>query len=57
MNPKYGIGTALHDSKVYLETTDLFAWTVVIIIISMILEKLLVRLIGKLQKNTEKDAA
>ena len=52
VNPKYGIGTALHDSKVYLETTDLFAWTVVIIIISMILEKLLVRLIEKLQKNT-----
>ena len=51
VNPKYGIGSALHDSKVYLETTDLFAWTVVIIIISMILEKLLVRLIEKLQNK------
>ena len=51
VNPKFGIGTALHDSKVYLETTDLFAWTVVIIIISMILEKILVRLIEKLQKE------
>ena len=51
VNPKYGIGSALHDSKVYLETTDLFAWTVVIIIISMILEKILVRLIEKLQNK------
>ncbi len=51
VNPKFGIGTALHDSKVYLETVDLFAWTVVIIIISMILEKILVRLIGRIGKE------
>ena len=55
VNPKYGIGSALHDSKVYLETTDLFAWTVVIIIISMILEKILVKLIGKLDKTNTKE--
>ena len=46
-NPKFGIGTYLYESKIYLETTDLFAWTAVIIIISVILEKLLVKLIGK----------
>ena len=51
VNPKFGIGTALHDSKVYIETTDLFAWTVVVIIISMILEKILVRLIEKAGKE------
>ena len=45
VNPKYGIGSALHDSKVYLETTDLFAWTAVVIIISIILEKVIVALI------------
>lgn len=54
VNPKYGIGTALHDSKVYIETTDLFAWTVVVIIISMILEKILVRLIEKAGRETKR---
>lgn len=48
INPDFGIGAALFDSKVYLETTDLFAWTVVIIILSFILEKLLVWLVSKL---------
>ena len=47
-NPKFGIGSSLYNAKIYLETTDLFAWTAVIIIISVILEKILVRLIGKI---------
>lgn len=47
-NPKTGIGTALYNSKVYLETTDLFAWTVVIVIISVILERLFVTLLKRL---------
>ena len=42
-SPARGIGTALFNAKIYLETTDLFAWTCVIIIISMVLEKLLVK--------------
>ena len=49
-NPKFGIGTSLYESKIYLETTDLFAWTAIIIIISVILEKLLVKLIGKIYR-------
>lgn len=43
-----GIGAELYNAKIYLETVDLFAWTAVIIIISMILEKLLVRLVRRL---------
>lgn len=39
--PKMSIGTNLYSSKIYLETTDLFAWTAVVIILSVILEKLL----------------
>ena len=51
VNPKFGIGTMLHDSKVYLETADLFAWTLVVIIISIILEKLIVKyLFGRIAK-------
>lgn len=39
--PKYSIGRYLYDSKVYLEISDLFAWTIVIVILSFIFEKLL----------------
>ena len=36
--PKYSIGRMLYQSKVYFETTDLFAWTLVIIILSLLIE-------------------
>ncbi len=38
------VGKALKDSQVYMETAELFAWTAIIIIISLILEKLLAKL-------------
>lgn len=38
------IGKALKDSQVYMETSELFAWTAIIIVISLILEKLLAKL-------------
>ena len=40
--PKYAIGTELYFSKTYLETPTLFAWSAVIIILSIIIEKLFV---------------
>ena len=40
--PRYAIGTELYFSKTYLETPTLFAWTVVIILLSVIIEKLFV---------------
>ncbi len=39
--PKYSIGGYLYDSKVYLEIPDLFAWTIIIIFLSIIFEKIL----------------
>lgn len=39
--PKSSIGKMVYDSKVYLETSDLFAWTAVVILLSLVLEKLL----------------
>ncbi|MBR5767757.1 MAG: ABC transporter permease subunit, partial [Clostridia bacterium] len=44
--PKNTIGRMLYNSKVYLETTDLFAWTVIVILLSVITE-LAVRLIRR----------
>ncbi len=40
--PQRAIGTELYFSKTYLETPSLFAWTAVIILLSVIIEKLLV---------------
>jgi NitT/TauT family transport system permease protein len=39
--PKYSIGGFLYDSKVYLEIPNLFAWTVIIILLSNIFELIL----------------
>ncbi len=41
--PQRAIGTELYFSKTYLETPSLFAWTAVVIILSVLIEKLLVR--------------
>jgi len=45
--PLRAIGSAVADAKVYLETDELFAQTLVVILISLLLEKLLVWLIRK----------
>ena len=42
--PKNTIGSMLYDAKVYLETTDLFAWTAVIVVLSVLIEKLFSKL-------------
>ena len=39
--PKYSIGRFLYDSKVYLEIPDLFAWTIIIVALSFLFEKIL----------------
>jgi NitT/TauT family transport system permease protein len=46
--PKRAIGTELYLAKTYLETADLFAWTLVIILLSIAIEKLFVFGISKL---------
>jgi len=39
--PSVSIGKMLADSKSYMQTLDLFAWTVVVVICSLVIEKLL----------------
>lgn len=51
--PKGSIGERLFESKVYLETADLFAWTLVIVILSFLCEKLLMLLTALLQKRIQ----
>ena len=50
--PKKAIGTNIYYSKVYLETSELFAWTASVIALSFLLETVVKRLLAK-QKNTE----
>lgn len=38
--PRPSIGTQIYHSKLYLETPDLFAWTLTVILLSLLLERL-----------------
>ena len=52
--PKLAIGTEIYQSKLYLEIPDLFAWTLVVILLSMVLEGLLKRMVhGKKEVGTK----
>ena len=46
--PAVSIGKMLYESKLYLETTDLFAWTAVVVVCSLVIEKVLMSAIGRL---------
>lgn len=52
LQPIVSIGKMISDSKILLETTDLFAWTVVVVILSVIIEKTMVLILKKAIKNT-----
>ena len=43
--PKFAIGTQIYNSKIYLEVPDLFAWTLVVVAMSIVLEKTLALLL------------
>ena len=48
--PKGSIGERLYEAKIYLNSKELFAWTVVIIVLSIVVEKLVLWLIGRLYR-------
>ena len=45
--PNGSIGERLYEAKIYLNTADLLAWTVVIVLISVAFEKLFMKLIQR----------
>lgn len=45
--PLHSIGTELYRAKIYLETVDVFAWTAVVIALSVVIEKIFIGLIKK----------
>lgn len=46
-HPRFSIGGRLYEAKAYLESTDLFAWTLVVVLLSLGFEAALARLIRK----------
>lgn len=50
--PALSIGKQLYESKLYLETTDLFAWTLVVILLSLLLEWLTRRAFRAIGRRT-----
>ncbi len=49
--PKHSIGANLNNAKVYLESEELYAWTIVVIVISVLIERGIVSLLEMLMKK------
>ena len=49
--PKHSIGANLNNAKVYLESEELYAWTIVVIVISVLIEKGVVALLDLAMKK------
>ena len=49
--PARSIGKRIYEAKIYLETTELFAWTAAVVLLSLIIEGLLLRLVGRIGKK------
>lgn len=52
--PNGSIGEKLYQAKVYLETPDLFAWTVVIVLVSILFERLFLWLLDSFLHRLER---
>lgn len=52
--PAQTIGKAIYESKVYLEIPDLFAWTMVVILLSMVIERALIALLGWVERRLQR---
>lgn len=46
-HPRNAIGSELYSAKVYLDSSQLFAWTLVVIILSLLFENIFVRFVKK----------
>ena len=51
--PNNSIGAALYESKIFLDTPDLFAWTLTILVISWGFERIMMRLIRAASRRME----
>jgi NitT/TauT family transport system permease protein len=56
-HPLRAIGSSLYNARVYINSVDLFAWTISIIGISLFLEKILIRLLENPRRRKTNGAA
>lgn len=49
--PKLAIGTQIYNTKFYLETADLFAWTLMVIVLSLLLEKVVSSFVARMERR------
>ena len=54
--PPYSIGKSIYEAKLYLETTELFAWTTAVVLLSFLIERVLLRLVDGIGRKELKDA-
>ncbi|MBO7407970.1 MAG: ABC transporter permease subunit [Clostridia bacterium] len=47
--PRVSVGTQLYNSKIYLETADMFAWTTLVILLSVAMEALIRLLVKRIK--------
>jgi NitT/TauT family transport system permease protein len=52
--PALAIGKQIYNAKIYLETVDLFAWTIAVILLSVLLERTALWGLGKLERTIVK---
>ena len=52
--PQLSIGYSLYEAKLHIETVDLFAWTMLVVLLSMLIETLLVYLLRLIPHDTGK---
>ena len=50
-SPKFAIGSRLYSAKIYLETAELFAWTGTVVILSIIIERITVKILENVFKE------
>ena len=55
--PQRSVGRMIYESKLYLETPELFAWTVTVIAVSFLIERLLLRLVSGLWRKGDDEHA
>lgn len=52
---KNTIGEAIYTAKIHLETVDVLAWTIVIVVLSNVTERATKRIVAKMQKGNRND--
>ena len=49
--PKHAIGTKIFEAKTYIEAEDMFAWTAVVVLVTLLVEFVFTRMLKKLEKK------